>query len=567
MTGSVATTSGGDTPTIPSLLRKTAPEDEAKAKESLTGREDDEDEMAFLKTRMSDWISIIREAHEISVGDSERYIADEWELESEDEEGGSAKKFSIVAGELPPMKGYLNYKVGKKSWEPRFLEISGKFLNVMKKKHDKKPDVSIKIHKAKLVLGKQGDGKHVESLEITTNDDTTHIFCGKLIPQWYEALSARPHPHTQAASTSQLPSAVDPTELSAAESRSESVVNSSRWGGHEESETEHDDERSEDVRRDPEEQPRSTSASTLTMNESYEVTHRKPGALSSATLIGMASASAAASSVTSGGGGGGHIGEQHGSGSGLDLLSTRNQQQSVGQSHSSLLNQSTLDDSTSVEVVRKRQPSVHKSPTAAIESIKSQPFDMTPTSYYSDADDNQFAPSIENMPKPAWTGPVARWRPGDHNWVARYIIFRPSVDLLVYVSKPPSIESVPPLATIEISNVASVVLSTVETHQCVELTDTSGKKHIWSCSDASLLVDLLESSRSLARPKQKRRGSKRTVPAPASPGASKRTHKLSNMSGSSPALDIPGRGANADKEKEKDKDRGSKSPSKAETRA
>lgn len=591
-TGSVATTSGGDTPTLASVLRGTAPleapedRNSNSVRDSVNGREDDEDEWCLAKDRMADWIGIIREAHEICIGDSERYIADEWDLESDDEDASrkpASRSYSAASAEgAPTMKGMLSYRVAKKNWEPRYVELIGRHLLVFKKKHDKKAEFNLKITKCKTILKKSNDVKHPETLEITL-DDYTHVFREKTLSMWYDAIVntanhfGSAHPSQLNTTPLSLP-AIDPNELSAAESRSESVLTSSRWGALEESEEgSTDDSRSEGIRRVPEEQPRTASVPLLNSQSRKDLT-----AASSSTTAFAGTASGHISphttDFTSAGertppsrekrvnshDGTSPIGH-HANHGGANR--TKNDHHtsafSVGLSNS-LLNQSaadvTTDDSSSGPhpAVPAAMPKAtkFKSPSAAVDSVKSHSHEIMhhPTSYYSDADDNQFAPTVENMPKPAWTGAIARYRPNHKDWVGRYIIFRPGTDILVYLSKPASIESVPPLATIFVASIATIVLSSVDDHQVLEITESSAKKHIWFTSDAHALLEIMETS-SLPK-RSKKRSSKSQAPLSAVPAVSKRAHKLSNMSGSSPALDLSGR-QTPDRDKER-----SKAPSK-----
>lgn len=772
--GSAATTSGGDTPTLASVLRGTSaaplevPENRRTTShrgfgavnrriDESAGREDDEDEVeALQQPRLGDWIHVVREAHEIAVGDSERYIADEWEPDSDDEDLTNASTMSAASltkrnSKIAPsglmgalaasdfvnsvsMKGVLNYKLGNKSWEPRFVEVIGRYVHISKKKHDKKPEIQMKLTKSsKCAIKKSNDAKYPETLELHV-EDALHVFKGKSIAQWHDTInnaisalatgSTSSHLIRELGSTPLSLAAIDPNELSAAESRSESAITSGRWGAHEESETDQDLNRSEDAtRRDAEEMlPRSNSTST-TLTTQKESLHGTLG------LAGSHHSSAHGShhhaghhshhghhnrdhqtsnnnishhNIASGGGGGGgggasaahldslethldssesrssqhhhgrdrhHHNSNGGSGGGdasashaaeeasenfspphattiMMMMSppkdgakdsSKRKDSSIAMlnlgmalgsrggsgdntggaedSHSALssaLSASHLtkdghlsssssssssrrsnpiadtrddetDDSSYAPTPRKetttgRKTSIsrngnRKTPEAAIESVKNSSSVDTmaqPASYYSDADDNQFAASTEGMPKPAWTGPIARYRKDAGDWSGRYVILRPGVDILVYLSKPTSIESVPPLATIDLANLASVTLSSVPngnsssaaassfehslTLPVVEITVSKGKKHIWFTPEASSLASLIDSSR--AKPSsQKKRGSKKSVApsSPASPGPAKRLHKphnFSNMSGSSPALEIPGKNAPAQDSKE-----------------
>lgn len=517
-TGSVATTSGGDTPTLASVLRATAPlevPENRSVRDSVNGREDDEDEWRTLKERVSDWISIIREAHEICIGDSERYIADEWDLESDDEDPttnvtrkAAKGSFSgVSAHEMQSLKGVLSYKVAKKNWEPRYVELAGRYLHLYKKKHDKKAEHSIKVTKCKTALKRSNDAKHPETLEITL-DDHTHVFRGKSLLQWHEALlSVSGNIHTSTthglATTHGINNgllnlnAVDPNELSAAESRSESVLTSSRRGAREESEEgfQDDGSRSEDLRRDPEEQPRTASVPLSLLAGRRDTTAKStagstPGANSDTKLGGSDLASTAASvppiAVLATGSNLHSIPSVAQEGTQSSAETTRPKFAmttttfSLGLSNS-LLNHSatdmTTDDSSSGPLpsptpVPAKGSKFFRTPIAAIDSVKSIGFDELmhhPTSYYSDADDNQFAPTVENLPKPAWTGPIARYRTKHQNWVGRYIVVRPTIDILVYLSKPASIEAVPPLATIPLANVTSATLNSIEGYQVIEI--------------------------------------------------------------------------------------------------
>lgn len=602
-----ATTSGGDTPTLASVLRAApldVPENrriESIARDDFAGREDDEDEVKTLKTRMTDWIHVIREAHEIAVGDSERYIPDEWEPDSDEEEVKGTKKSSKSstggAGTAEvAMKGVLEYKVAKKSWEPRFVEIVGRYLHVSKKKHDKKPELTLKLNKCRSALKRGSDaGKYTDTLELT-NDERTYVFRGKSIVHWNDAMVSFGAGQNPSGAVMSLPlnlGTIDPIELSAAESRSESAITSGRWGALEGSETEQDLGRSEDPARREEPTPPTRRASSATFvvkevqvpniplhvpvlgtipaDDSLEASEHgstdvtNEGADSSTSKKsthrddGTGSYAATTTSVdigedtARGGGGGSGEGDGHVTALSQSGLSTALSASHLKDSPTAV----TTDDSSSGQARPRRTASVsktgnYKSPEAALESVKLNSVDPMahPTSYYSDADDNQFAPTTENMPKPAWTGSIARYRQEADNWVGRYIILRPGVDILVYLSKPSSIDSVPPLSTIDVANLQSVVLSTIPrpsdaSFPVIELTDGKGKKHVWYTSEASSLTALIEASR--ARTGPKKRASKRQI-APTSPGTSKRAHKphtFSNMSGSSGALEVPGKHAPA----------------------
>lgn len=595
-----ATTSGGDTPTLASVLRANAPLEvpenrrmESLARDDFAGREDDEDEVKPLKTRMSDWIHVIREAHEIAVGDSERYIPDEWEPDSDEDEAASntpTKKSSksstggVGTTESAAMKGVLEYKVAKKSWEPRYAEIVGRYLNVSKKKHDKKPEFALKLNKCRAALKRGGDaGKYTETLELT-NDERTYVFRGKSIVQWHDAVVSFGATPDRSATTMPLNLAtIDPIELSAAESRSESAITSGRWGALEESETEQDLGRSEDPAR-REELPRSNSAmaaqfvvkevpvtslSTIPAEEeSLDVAERDSTSSEASSQEG-ADSTTSKQSLKDG------TGSYAATTTSVDLAEEQARENVTALSQSGLstalsashLRDSptavTTDDSSSGQTHARRAPSMppgnHKTPEGALESVKLNSVDPMahPVSYYSDADDNQFAPTTENMPKPAWTGPIARYRKEADNWVGRYIILRPGVDILVYLSKPSSIESVPPLATIDLIAISSIVLSSIPrsstdtSFPVIEITDGRGKKHVWHTPEASSLTALIEASRT--RSGIKKRASKKSI-APTSPGTSKRAHKphtYSNMSGSSGALEVPSKSSPGEGTKDK----------------
>ena len=593
--GSAGATSGGDTPTLASVLRATAPLEvpenrrvELMAKDDFAGREDDEDEVRTLKPRMSDWINVIRESHEIAVGDSERYIADEWEPDSDEEDNTtttptkkSSKSSTGGAGmtESVAMKGVLDYKVAKKSWEPRYVEIVGRYLHVSKKKHDKKPELTLKLNKCRCALKREGDatGKYPETLELT-NDERTYVFRGKAIVQWHDAVMSFGASTNHTAITMPLSLAsIDPIELSAAESRSESAITSGRWGALEGSDTEQDLGRSEDPARRDEPLPRSNSSTNHFVvkdipsanlavipddGSSLEAEHDSSdddldggsGGSKKGTNDGTGSYAATTTSVDLGEdipARGGHVTALSQSG-----LSTALSASHLKESPTAM----TTDDSSSGQAQSRRasppQKAGHfKTPESALDSVKVNSVDPMahPVSYYSDADDNQFAPTTENMPKPAWTGPIARYRKEADNWVGRYIILRPGVDILVYLSKPASIESVPPLATIDVANLSSVAVSMIprssspsdSSFPVIEISDHRGKKHVWYTPEASSLTALIEASRSRSVPK-KRTSKKQMIPS--SPGTSKRAHKphtFSNMSGSSGALEISNKNAAA----------------------
>lgn len=605
-----ATTSGGDTPTLASVLRATAPLEvpenrrmESLARDDLGAREDDEDEVKPLKTRMSDWIHVIREAHEIAVGDSERYIPDEWEPDSDEDEAASStptKKSSksstggVGTAESAAMKGVLEYKVAKKSWEPRYLEIVGRYLNVSKKKHDKKPELAVKLSKCRVALKRGGDaGKYNDTFEIT-NEERIYVFRGKSIVQWHDALVSFGASPNHSSTTPLNLGTIDPFELSAAESRSESAITSGRWGALEGSETEQDLGRSEDPTR-REELPRSNSAlanqfvvkdvpvtilSTIPAEESLDVAERDSTSSEASSQEGADSTSK--QSLKDG------TGSYAATTTSVDLAEEQVRENVTALSQSGLstalsashLRDSptavTTDDSSSGQTHARRAPTLppgnHKTPEGALESVKLNSVDPMahPVSYYSDADDNQFAPTTENMPKPAWTGSIARYRKEADNWVGRYIILRPGVDILVYLSKPSSIESVPPLATIDLIAITSIVLSSIPrsstdtSFPVIEITDGRGKKHVWHTPEASSLTALIEASRT--RSGIKKRASKKSI-APTSPGTSKRAHRphtYSNMSGSSGALEVPpSKSSNG----EGVKDKSSKSPKSVEGKA
>ena len=604
-----AATSGGDTPTLASVLRGTAPlevpeenryRDTSSARDSVVGREDDEDEMRTLKTRISDWINVIREAHEISVGDSERYIADEWELDSDGEQDGQMpppKRSAFGATtSANAMKGVLNYRLGKKAWEPRFVELVGRSLYVFKKKHDKKPEFAIKVTKCKPSLKKDSNGKHADTLEIIF-DDFTHVFRGKSLSQWNEAIvslgTIATSSHTVGAGATDGINPVstivtnDPTELSAAESHSESVITSNKWGAHEESETDLQDgvdSRSEDVRRDPEEQPkhpvqhhhlaflphRKDSDGKRIKRKSSRLDEPGSPESQSAPLPRNASGAPTAASSANPTQLTGAIYSQAVELEAAPEHVTNPVDNSVAASSilslasNSLLNQSAADITTEESSSNStgankatsspRGPFKFRTPSAALDSVKSHASEALhqPLTDCSDADDNQFAPTVENMPKPAWTGPIARYRPEQKDWVGRYIILRPGTDILVYLAKPLSIESVPPLTTIDLTHITSVLLTSVDSYPSLELTDPHGKKHVWYASDVGALVELIESS--CPTLKAKKRSSKKLLSPIAASPSKRSTPKINNTSGSSPTLDIPSRPTSTEK--------GTKSPQK-----